>query len=115
LNLSIHMRSLARLTLIPDLVNAIRYARLLKQVGHWMVMTPAELERFQRARLRETVAYAYANVELYRRKWQQAGVGPGDIKTLADLRKLPIITRDDLRHSAAEGILSREFKPHQCW
>jgi len=115
LNLSTRMRSLARLTLIPDLVNAIRYARTLKQVGLWMAMPAAELERFQRARLRETVAYAYAHVELYRRKWQQAGVGPGDIKTLADLQKLPVITRGDLRHSGPEGILSREFEPHQCW
>lgn len=114
-NLSTHTRSLARLTLLPDLVNAIRYARTLKQVEQWMAMSPVELERFQIARLKETVAYAYANVGLYRRKWQQADVGPGDIKTLTDLQKLPVITRDDFRHSAPEDILSREFEPRQCW
>ena len=115
MNLHTHMRSLIRLTLLWDLVNAIRYARTLKQVEQWMAMSPVELERFQLERLKETVAYAYAHVGLYRRKWQQAGVGPGDIKTLADIRKLPVITRDDLRYGGPEDILSRQFEPRQCW
>jgi len=99
----------------PDLIWAVRYARWARRVGTWMAMRPAELERFQSERLRAVVAHAYAHVELYRRKWRQAGVTPDDVKTLADLSKLPVITRDDFRHSTAGDILSRRHRPHQCF
>jgi phenylacetate-CoA ligase len=48
-----------------------------------------ELKKFQEERLREVVERAYRQTALYRRKFDQAGVKPEDIKTLEDLPKLP--------------------------
>jgi phenylacetate-CoA ligase len=67
--------------------------------------------KLQDRRLREIVRHAYDNVELYRRKYQQAGVHPSDIQTADDLAKLPIITRQDLADGFPEAILARDYKP----
>jgi phenylacetate-CoA ligase len=52
-------------------------------------MSLEELKKFQEERLKETVERAYRQTALYRRKFDQAGVKPEDIKTLEDLPKLP--------------------------
>ncbi len=104
-----------RLTRLSDLSNAIRYAHLSRQIGNWMIMKPTELEQFQLKRLQEIVTHAYSSVELYHRKWREAGVTPADIKTLSDISKLPVITRDDFRQSSENDILSKHFKPYECY
>ena len=51
-----------------------------------------KLEGLQTEKLQETVAQAYDKTTLYRHKLDQAGVKPRDIKTINDLRKLPLTT-----------------------
>jgi phenylacetate-CoA ligase len=96
-------------------INAARYARRSREVNRLMSLEPQALEPFRLARLREMVAYAYENVELYRRKWRRAGVRPDHIETLADLKKLPVTTRDDFRHNFPDAILSQEFRARDCY
>ena len=55
-------------------------------------MSRAEIEQIQLSRLQETVTRVYEKVQPYRRKMDEAGVKPQDIKTLKDLEKLPFIT-----------------------
>ncbi|MEM5786103.1 MAG: phenylacetate--CoA ligase [Syntrophobacteraceae bacterium] len=55
------------------------------------------LEAIQLRRLRETVERVYATVPFYRRKFEEAGVRPGDIQTLQDMKHLPFTTKQDLR------------------
>ena len=49
-----------------------------------------KLRKLQEARLKERVAWAYERTKLYRRKFDEAGVKPRDIKTLEDITKLPL-------------------------
>ncbi|MGH1502295.1 MAG: phenylacetate--CoA ligase PaaK [Acidimicrobiales bacterium] len=65
-----------------------------------------ELRALQLQRLQWSVAHAYANVDHYRRAFDAAGVGPGDIETLADLAKLPFLTKDDLRANYPFGMFA---------
>lgn len=55
------------------------------------------LEAIQLKRLQNVVERVYAAVAPYRKKMDDAGVKPSDIKTLDDLRRLPFTTKDDLR------------------
>ena len=48
--------------------------------------------------LRETVRHAYENAPATRRKMDEAGVRPSDVKELADLRKIPFTRKADLKH-----------------
>jgi phenylacetate-CoA ligase len=49
-----------------------------------------EIAALQLARLKETLAQAYARVPFYRQSFDAAGVHPDHIRTLSDLSKLPV-------------------------
>ena len=64
-----------------------------------------ELQKLQSERLVEQVKHVYANVEPYRKKMDEAGVKPEDIKGIEDLHKLPFINKDDLRDEYPYGFV----------
>lgn len=55
-----------------------------------------ELDRVQNARLKGLIRRSWDCVPFYRERWQKAGVGPNDIASSEDLRKLPVISKKDL-------------------
>ncbi len=61
------------------------------------IHTREELEAHQIEGLKWTVAHAYSGSPEYRRKFDAAGVAPGDINRRDDLERLPLTTADDLR------------------
>ncbi|MFZ5590366.1 MAG: phenylacetate--CoA ligase family protein, partial [Bacillota bacterium] len=69
-------------------------------------MSRDELYALQLARLQETVRRVYENVPFYRRKMQEAGIEPGDIKELGDLRQLPFTVKQDLRDNYPFGLFA---------
>ena len=60
-------------------------------------LAPGDLEALQLKRLKRIVKTAWDKVPYYRAKMEAAGVKPRDIRTRADLAKLPFTTKDDLR------------------
>ena len=64
-----------------------------------------KLQALQSERLVEQVKHVYANVEPYRKKMDEMGVKPEDIKGIEDLHKLPFITKDDLRDEYPYGYV----------
>ncbi|MDQ0755315.1 phenylacetate--CoA ligase PaaK [Arthrobacter sp. B3I4] len=65
-----------------------------------------ELEALQLSRLQHTVAYAYDRVPLYKRKFDEAGVHPTDLRELSDLGKFPYTTKEDLRLEYPFGMFA---------
>jgi len=65
-----------------------------------------ELEKLQLERLQETVTRVYAKVAPYRAKMDEAGIKPEDIRTLADLSKLPFVTKQDMRDTYPFGLFA---------
>lgn len=65
-----------------------------------------EIAALQLARLQQTVRHAYANVPLYTRKLDEAGVRPEDIGTLDDVQLLPFTTKEDLRETYPFGMFA---------
>jgi phenylacetate-CoA ligase len=65
-----------------------------------------ELRGLQLKRLKATLHHAYANSPVYRRKFDEARVHPGDLKSLDDLKKFPFTTKKDLRDSYPFGMFA---------
>ena len=65
-----------------------------------------ELAALQLRRLQDTLQHAYTNVELYRRKFDEAGVRPEDCRELADLARFPFTTKADLRETYPYGMFA---------
>lgn len=65
-----------------------------------------EIEALQLARLRTQVACAWERVPLYRERLRHAGLRPGDIGSLADVRRLPFTVKDDFRATYPFGLVA---------
>ncbi len=66
----------------------------------------AALEALQLKRLQAVLARVSANVPFYRNSLAQAGVKPQDIRSLADLQRLPFTTKQDMRDSYPYGLFA---------
>ncbi|HUS76996.1 MAG TPA: phenylacetate--CoA ligase [Methanothrix sp.] len=65
-----------------------------------------DLHALQEDRLKSVVRYVYDHSAFYRQRFKEAGVEPGDIKTLADVTKLPFTKKVDLRDNYPTGMFS---------
>ncbi|WP_327347637.1 phenylacetate--CoA ligase PaaK [Streptomyces europaeiscabiei] len=65
-----------------------------------------QLRELQLDRLRATLRHAYDHVELYRRKFDAAGVMPDDCRSLDDLARFPFTTKADLRDTYPFGMFA---------
>jgi len=65
-----------------------------------------EIAALQLARLRATLDNVYANVPHYRRAFDDKGVHPSDLKTLADLARFPFTGKGDLRANYPFGMFA---------
>ena len=68
-------------------------------------MTRTQIEALQLERLQSTVRHCM-NSEFYRKRFEEAGLKPEDIRTLDDLRKIPFTTKQDLRDTYPFGMAS---------
>jgi phenylacetate-CoA ligase len=65
-----------------------------------------ELQALQLERLKWSLKHAYDNVPHYRRAFDEAGVHPDDLKTLADLAKFPFTEKKTLRDNYPFGLFA---------
>jgi phenylacetate-CoA ligase len=64
------------------------------------------LEALQLKRLVTTAERVYATVSFYKKKFDEAGIRPSEIKSLKDLRRLPLTTKIDLRDNYPFGLFA---------
>jgi phenylacetate-CoA ligase len=69
-------------------------------------MPRSELNALQLSRLKTTVERAYNKVPHYKRKFDAAGIKPGDLKSLADLVRFPFTVKADLRDNYPFGMFA---------
>jgi phenylacetate-CoA ligase len=83
--------------------------RTLEFMGLWRELSrpPPVLRRRQEARLRATVRAAHADVPFWRARLDAAGVRPEEVRTLDELRRLPVLGKEELRAAGEEAITSR--------
>lgn len=66
-----------------------------------------EIRKIQSERLVKQVQNVWDNVPMYRKRMEEKGLTPEDIKSVDDLPKLPFIEKDDLRNEYPYGLLAR--------
>ena len=65
-----------------------------------------EIQALQLERLKWSLRHAYDNVAMYRKRFDDAGVHPDDLKSLSDLAKFPFTYKDDLRNNYPFGLFA---------
>lgn len=69
-------------------------------------MPREQLRDLQLERMKWAVQHAYDNVDFYKKSFKEAGVEPGDLKTLEDLQKFPFIVKQDMRDNYPDKLFA---------
>lgn len=72
--------------------------------------SPEKIRELQDERLVKQVKHVWDNVTYYRKKMEEKGVTPDDIKGIDDLHKLPFLSKADLRDAYPYGLLAAPLK-----
>lgn len=94
-------------------------------IHHWMINKTAfryyadlektqwlsreDLEKLQLAKLKRIINQAYYHVPYYRERFDQLRLKPEDVKTLEDIRKLPYLSKDDIRSNLFFSLFSDNY------
>ncbi|MCR4614661.1 MAG: phenylacetate--CoA ligase [Clostridiales bacterium] len=73
-------------------------------------MNRKDMEALQLERLKWTVDYCYKNVPFYTKRLDEAGVTADKIKSLEDIKYIPVTTKADLRDNYPFGLFARPMK-----
>ncbi|MCK5112587.1 MAG: phenylacetate--CoA ligase family protein, partial [Thermoplasmatales archaeon] len=71
-----------------------------------------DLQKYRNKHLKKMVRFAYT-VPVYHDKYKKAGVHPKDIEGVKDIKKLPLISKDEIKKYYPEGIISPKFRKEQ--
>ncbi|MCK5261159.1 MAG: phenylacetate--CoA ligase family protein [Thermoplasmatales archaeon] len=71
-----------------------------------------DLQKYRDKHLKKMVRFAYT-VPVYHDKYKKAGVHPKDIEGVKDIKKLPLISKDEIKKYYPEGIISPKFRKGQ--
>ncbi|MBO4881595.1 MAG: phenylacetate--CoA ligase [Firmicutes bacterium] len=69
-----------------------------------------QIRAWQDERLVKQVKHVWDNVPYYRKKMEEKGLTPDDIKGVEDLKKLPFLTKADLREAYPYGLMGEPLK-----
>ena len=69
-----------------------------------------QIAELQNKKLRMLIRHAYDNVPYYHRIFSQRGITPESIKTKEDLKKIPVLTKDDIRKNLPD-LIARNIRP----
>ena len=73
-------------------------------------MSREAIREMQNERLQKTIRLVYDKVEVYRKRMDEKGVKPEDIKTIDDLHLLPFTEKTDLRDYRPYGLFAADLK-----
>jgi phenylacetate-CoA ligase len=65
-----------------------------------------EIDRLQLRRLRSLLQHAYLTVPYYKRAFDAAGFKPNQIESIADLSKIPLLSKQDVRENVHFAMFS---------
>lgn len=65
-----------------------------------------EIEALQLQRMKWSLNHAYTNVPMYKKRFDEKGVHPDDLKSLKDIARFPFTEKDDLRNNYPFGLFA---------
>jgi len=96
--------------LLSDMILKKQVSRKLTFLMESQFWNEEKLVKFQKDRLHLLVNHVYQNVPYYTKLFKRLGLTPSDFKNLEDLRKLPIMNKDNVREAIKSGeLISRNI------
>lgn len=93
---------------IQDLIKGTKIVPTMEFLLEHDFMTRDELDRYKFDKLKSLVLYSYQHVPYYRELFDSVNLKPEDIRSLADIEKIPVSTKEMIRQ-CPEKLLSDQF------
>ena len=84
------------------------YGRQLSDLLMSQQWTPEELREFQEMKLRRLIDHCYVNVPFYKHVFDENKIKPGEIRTISDLKALPVMTKQTMSENS-DDLLARNY------
>lgn len=92
------------LTFIQDVVRGTHIGKTTKFLQKSDLWDRTQLDTYRLRKLQELIAYSYENVRYYKNLFNRLGLNPKDFRTLDDIRKIPVLTKEEVRAHSSEFI-----------
>lgn len=79
-----------------------------------LFLASADLQRLQVRKLRTLLNYTYDNVPFYHTKFNSVGIRPNDIKTIDDLDRIPLTTKEDIQRTPLNQMVAKGIDTERC-
>jgi len=80
------------------------FDRRLRELLDSEKWSASEIEAYQNEKLRALIRHAYENVPYYRERWRALKISPDDIRSCADLLRLPVLTKEEISQNAERFV-----------
>ncbi|MFX1449967.1 MAG: phenylacetate--CoA ligase family protein [Promethearchaeota archaeon] len=90
-------------------LNNLKLIETMKFLEKSQWLNKREIQILQLKKLKRLIDHSYKNVLFYKELFKNNEIKPHDIKTLKDLQKLPVITKEDIRKNFPNNILARNY------
>lgn len=95
----------------------LRGRRTLQHLGEYQAnqwRSPEEIAGLQWAKLKALVEHCWREVPYYRARWRAIGFEPGDLRSMSDYARLPVLTKADIRENF-HGLQARSLGRHMLY
>lgn len=85
---------------------------LLEDLNKSQYANKEDILKYKEEHLRQIIEYAYFNVPYYKESFDKCKIKPNDFKSLLDLEKFPVLTKEDVRNNYNKMIATNYNKKH---
>ncbi len=105
---------LSRKLFVPiyDYHHGLNYMPLVNKLLKSQYYTEDQIRENQWNKISELLRFIYENNEFYRGRFKSIGLQPGDIRSFDDLKKIPVLTKTDIRKNL-ERLISKGYSAEQ--
>jgi phenylacetate-CoA ligase len=86
-----------------------RYKSYLKEITGNLLMSEEKMVDYQTEKLRQIINLSFNQVPYYQNLFKKNGIYPDDIRSLQDLRKIPLLSKETLRKNP-EIFLNQQYR-----
>lgn len=98
---------------LAERIGKMPVSKYLGELLRTQWLSPEEIREIQNTKLAALIEHAYATVPFYRDTMDERGLKPSDIRTIDDLPKLPILTKDTIRANYPDKMVSTKYEPSE--
>jgi phenylacetate-CoA ligase len=97
---------------IRDFCYPLGLYQLRRRFERTQWLPPEELRTYQEQRIAVIINQAYNHVPYYRQLFKKLGLKPADIRSLGDLKKLPVLLKDTVRKESPDFVADNAARYH---